>query len=316
MSRLFKKGIIFLCLTVFIYVILFSLLYFIKPTENSLLYYTSETLRSKGKRHSYKSFNEFNTGIKNGPYDIVVLGSSQAYRGYDPRIFAAHNIRMHNLGTSSQIIQNTEVISKHMINQESAKAVILDIFLGGITGEGIESTINLVQNIPSRKASTEMIWRMKDIRGLNMFMLRLFDDYFLVEKEIDKSVSYYHKNSTYISGGFSQTPDSFMVEKDDERIYKVGHPHLKYVDAILADLEKKEIPVYLVMAPQPRLFLPKNKTAFLKDIQQIAAKYKNTKVLDFAWALPLEAKYHYFDRRHLNQAGVEIFNNELIQYLK
>jgi len=43
--------------------------------------------------------------------DILILGSSHAYRGYDPRIFNKHGFSMFNLGSSAQSPIQTKVLT-------------------------------------------------------------------------------------------------------------------------------------------------------------------------------------------------------------
>ena len=45
-----------------------------------------------------------------GPVDILFVGSSHAYRGFDPRIFAALGFTSFNLGTKAQSPLNTDFL--------------------------------------------------------------------------------------------------------------------------------------------------------------------------------------------------------------
>ena len=53
-----------------------------------------------------------------------------------------------------------------------------------------------------------------------------------------------------------------------------------------------------------------------RQIRVVAKDYDDVRVLNFANTLNLDSRYHFFDHRHLNQSGVEIFNTALIRELK
>lgn len=273
-------------------------------------------MRSKGKRHSYKTFQEFERRKSKG-FDYVILGSSQAYRGYDPRIFRQEGIRVHNLGTSSQRFMHSAIIGCNYINKEITERVIIDLYTGTFSGSLMEATVNLVQNIPTIRGAFEVGFHTQDVRCANMFMLRALDDLFLEKSQIDTSVNYYDL-SRYISGGYAETTDSLMtVEKEDYNvIYKNNPPHFKYLHKVLKHFEKESIPVTLVFTPLPKEFVAKNIEAFVDEVEQIAKDYDDVRVLNFANTLNLDSRYHFFDHRHLNQSGVEIFNTALIRELK
>ena len=64
--------------------------------------------------------------------DILFLGSSHAYRGFDTRMFSQANISSFNLGSSSQSPINTQVLLKQYLQKINLKlllALVIKIFL-------------------------------------------------------------------------------------------------------------------------------------------------------------------------------------------
>ena len=80
--------------------------------------------------------------------DILFLGSSHAYRGLDPRIFAEEGITSFNLGSSSQTPINTQVLLHQYLDQIQPKMVIYEVYAGTLTSDGVESSLDLLISSP------------------------------------------------------------------------------------------------------------------------------------------------------------------------
>ncbi|MBP7450977.1 MAG: hypothetical protein KA817_13150, partial [Flavobacteriales bacterium] len=52
-----------------------------------------------------------------GPVDILFLGSSHAYRGFDPRVFRAHGLTTFVLGSSAQSPLQTKVLVERYLDR-------------------------------------------------------------------------------------------------------------------------------------------------------------------------------------------------------
>ena len=83
MKKFFTRGLFFLFTTIGIYLTLFATLFFIKVGPNPLIYRAAQGIVLKGGG-TYIKIKDYNAKEK---HDIVIVGSSHAYRGYDPRIF-------------------------------------------------------------------------------------------------------------------------------------------------------------------------------------------------------------------------------------
>lgn len=106
------------------------------------------------------------------------LGSSHAYRGYDPRVFSDHGLSTFNLGSSSQRIMHSYIIAKEYISSGNT-LVILDVFSSTLVHDYLlEASSSLIQNVPSFSAALKIGLRTPDPRVLNMLTLRLMDDFF------------------------------------------------------------------------------------------------------------------------------------------
>lgn len=77
--------------------------------------------------------------------DILFLGSSHSYRGFDPRIFKQYGITSFNLGSSSQSPSNTNVLLKQYIKQINPKLVVYDVYAGTLQNDGVESSLRSIE---------------------------------------------------------------------------------------------------------------------------------------------------------------------------
>lgn len=78
--------------------------------------------------------------------DLLFVGSSHVYRGYDPRIFTSQGIEAFNIGSSAQTPFNSYFLLKEYLPKIKAKYVVLDLYWGALGNNGIESSIDILSN--------------------------------------------------------------------------------------------------------------------------------------------------------------------------
>ncbi|MCX6267461.1 MAG: hypothetical protein NTW16_08910 [Bacteroidetes bacterium] len=104
-----------------------------------------------------------------GHVDILVIGSSHAYRGFDPRIFASKGIKIFNLGSSAQTPIQTEILVKEHIDRLKPKLVIFEVFPGVFTNDGVESSLDLITNSDINIGTVMMTLRINNLITYNAF---------------------------------------------------------------------------------------------------------------------------------------------------
>ena len=75
--------------------------------------------------HTYSRLSEVDT-IQN--IDLLFLGSSHAYRGFDNRYFERVGITSFNLGSSSQSSVQSNYLLKRYLKQLNPKQVIIEVY--------------------------------------------------------------------------------------------------------------------------------------------------------------------------------------------
>ena len=290
-----------ICIYFFVFLILFSL----KLGDTPLVYRTSDAYHWFGG-DTYQRFSEFE---KNKNFDVIILGSSHAYHGYDSRIFKASGINAFNLGSSGQSIFNTEIIARNFVNQKNCKLVVLDIYPGTFQTDGFESSSDLIANVSSNNAAIEIAKGQKDIRVINMLVLRFLSHKF--SKPI-------YQDEHYVEGGYVIKKDSVKKDYNFEPYlseYELTSKNLNALKKMLLYFNEQNIKCIVVNHPMPTDISPDKFDLFNKEIQAIVNltghEFKN-----FALGHNLDTKNHFYDHHHLNHAGVSIYNEQLISYLR
>lgn len=243
--------------------------------------------------------------------DILFIGSSHSYRGYDPRIFQRNNLRVFNLGSSAQTPLQTEWLLHRYLKQLNPKLVVIDVYPYLFANDGVESSLDILSNGRIDASVNSMVLRVNNICTYNTYFYCLFRQIFNLDTGYKESPS--KGLDTYVMGGY--------VEK---KVYPRKKPLLqrslsielegKQFDAlarIVAELKTKGIDYVLVQAPLPKYTYNTytNNDSFDSTIQVFGPYINSNKLLD----LPNEM---FLDDNHLNQDGVSRYNDTLIKLVK
>lgn len=264
-----------------------------------------------GNGHFWTRLKEADT-IQN--IDVLILGSSLAYRGIDTRNFEKLGLTAFNLGSSAQTPIQTEYLIEKYIGQMNPKLIIWDVNPFTFSDSGLESYLDLVSNCEDCSGLFSLALKINRIEGYNGLVKSLF----FANKDIEFLESIQNEKDTYIKGGF--------VERVNQKfeVQNLENPQIQFLDSQKAAFEKsisnlaeKNIPVILVFAPISRDLILKitNKDEYQKYFTEIVERCSLKSFLDFNEILNLSNKYFY-DEFHLNKNGVEIYNYQIIENLK
>lgn len=305
MAHFIRQATLLFGIFVLLYLGLFWLLCMVQVGGTPLIYRTSETLNWKGG-NSWRKFQEYDPAVR---HDVVFIGSSHAYRGYDPGIFRQRGYNAFNLGTSAQSPMNSWYILKHHITRENTGLVLLDTYEAAVELDGLESTADLTQNIASDRAAIGMALALRDPRGINMLALRF----------MRRSAPPMYVDEDYLPGGSTMRPDSVQgrIHYVQGKPLEVHPMQERYLRRFFAHCHREGIPVVLVSHPYPAQANRARHEVFNEWLRAEAAPY-GFPYFDFAFdhGLPIHDRHHFYDHNHLNRAGVELFNPLLIDVLE
>lgn len=243
--------------------------------------------------------------------DILFLGSSHAYRGFDTRMYKEIGLDVFNLGSSNQTPMQTKVIIHRYLQDLKPKSVILEVNPMSFESDGIESALDLIANDKNDIETLKMIWKLKHIKVLNTAIIGFLRDW--TDWNIGNGVDSKNANDNYIRGGFVEKELEFYKPKKilSKKII-LKKDQLLAFENIIEDLTDEGIEIFLIRAP-----VTNNLYQSYTNNEDFDIKMNNyAPYLNFYNLMSLTDTLHFYDQHHLNQKGVQMFNNLVIDKLK
>jgi hypothetical protein len=260
-----------------------------------------------GAGHSLPRFAEVKN-VKN--VDILFLGSSHTYRGFDTCIFYNNGFTSFNLGSSAQTPIQTQVLLDRYLAPLNPKIAIYEVYPITFTLDGIEAAMDLISNDQNDFASLKMAFHYNHIKAYNALIYSSYRQFFYKKNIVARDLKI--GNDQYVSGGFVEKIRSEFKPKPfkkQELIFKENQ--LTILKRNIETLKKQGTKVYLVQAPITSDYY-QNFTN-LSEFDSLMNNYGT--YYDFNPMVELTDSLHFFDAHHLNQKGVEIFNKKLVEVI-
>ena len=247
-----------------------------------------------------------------GDIDVLFLGSSHAYRGFDPRVFRKHGIKSFNLGSGSQSPIQTEILLKRYLNTLNPKLVVYEVFPRNLSIDGVESALDLIANDKIDHLAIKMSLDLNHIKVYNTVILGVIRGLLNLDRNYVEPIR--KGRDTYIKGGFVEKRISNFKNKRtySNKKWRLVNYQKEAFERILEKLRKLKINVILVQAPVTRRFYDSySNNSEIDSYFKSVADYYN-----FNEILKLPSTRYFYDYHHLNQDGVEIFNEALLNIIK
>jgi hypothetical protein len=303
MSKFIIKIPIFLTFTVFFYV---TLLFFWGNYAPSFLKTNINNYLGIGG-HLYSRLSE----AKNSKdIDILFLGSSHTYRGFDPRVFAQNGFRTFNLGSSSQTPIQTKILLNRYLEKLNPKAIVYEVYPETFMLDGVESSLDVISNDKNDLTSLVMALKTRNIKTYNTFLFALVNDIFNLNKFYNEPNR--KGDDTYVQGGYVERKMGYFrnVTVEKKKIILKQNQVECFLE-IVSLIKKKNIRLVLVYAPITQThYHSYTNNRYFDSVMNVHSLYYN-----FNKIMTLHDSLHFYDSHHLNQKGVELFNNKLIEIL-
>jgi len=236
-------------------------------------------------------------------YGAIVLGSSHAYRGYDPRIFEQSGISLFNAGTSAQNAKGSLVLYNEYLRDRS-DVFILDVYDPVFELEGTESNMRLIQNVPTNEAALALVQQEFKIYTLNALAVRLASI-----NPTDEA-----PNADYIKNGFCEKKGIlYAVEPLNDSVFDANEEMFNAFEKMVKQMQADGKRIVLCSHPLPkspglRNYHDKFLSRFNPLIQNLGLAY-----IDLTYYTEGFGFNEFADLSHLNQQGVELYNRLLLQ---
>lgn len=251
--------------------------------------------------------------------DVLILGSSIAYRGIDTRAFDSLGLKAFNLGSSNQTPLQTEYLLNKHLERMNPSIVIWDVTPFTLNNSGYESYIDLVSNDGANWKLFHMIGKHKKYEGIHtlvyVWMKESLTNYYSFKE------SKFKKNDKYISGGFVEKnySTSNVEVLEDKKPLLLKEYQKESLENSLINLKIRGAKIFLITGPLNPIVYSNvaNRDEINGYFKNIVKKYELLGFIDFNQIIgdKLDPIYHFTDPSHLNQIGVEIYNEKLIELL-
>jgi hypothetical protein len=238
--------------------------------------------------------------------DVLFLGSSRAYRSFDPRTYSSLGLKTFNLGSSSQTPIQTNLLLKRYLEDLNPKLVVFEINPLVFTLDGVESSLQIIANYRNDLHSFEMALKLNNIKTYNTLMYGVTRDLLNLNESFTEP--YKEGIDTYIPGGFVEKellhfkPISF-----EKKEISISRSQLDTFSEIISSLKSKDIEVILVYAP----IAPSKYSSYLNMWYFDSLMTSYSEYYNFNEINTLKDSLHFYDENHMNQLGVELFSKEL-----
>jgi len=314
--RLFIRVVLFAGFAAVVYVLLLALV----PEGLGLRVIRNLNVFTGHEGHALTRYREASS---RNSAQVLFLGSSLTYRGYDTRIFSAAGIDAFNLGSSAQTPLQSEVLLARYLDRLAPDLVVLSLDPRILNNSGVESALDILANTPVDEYAFGMALHVNHLRTWNTLIYSFIkQSLFGPTKHIE---SLRMGKNTYIPGGFVErdlefaapATDSTTKSQEPSRIQElemVDHmaKQLAAIQRMTTALKEKRVAFVIVEPPVPSV-----RRASYSDHGQFEALMRSFgPYVDMHTLSGMNDRLHFYDDVHLNQHGVELFNAALIERLE
>ena len=186
------------------------------------------------------------------------------------------------------------------------KLAVIEVYWEVLAENGLESSLDLLSNVELSPELAQMAFSVGDIRAVNNLLMKLLR----LEGKVEELPANIDCRDRYIKGGFVEriARESRFEFGSAQRI-DINHKQLDYLRKSIEYLQDRKVQVLLVSQPVPQEMgnTVTNYDEVSKLLQNVA-KICDISYIDYNEKMDLNTEEYYYDRHHLNQEGVQLFN--------
>lgn len=264
---------------------------------------------------------------------VLFIGSSHCYRTFDTRCYDSAGVSCFNLGSSNQTPRQSLALLQRYLQRWNPQLVVIEVHPDIMENSGDESACDLLSNTRIDAPMLAMALGQRNLRVFNTMVCGALDR--LIQGGVPMPLSPIVRVATsagdtqvmasfhYVGGGFVELPT--VCYQPTPIAPKRLQPNIDQLEALAACvqlLEEKGIDCLLVEVPATRQRYASylNHQDFEHQLADVAGKgihlrgYLNLN--DDAYLIEhLNDTVTFFDDDHLNQVGVDLFNQYFLSCL-
>jgi len=248
--------------------------------------------------------------------DILVLGASHTFRGFDPRVFESNGYNLFILGTSNQTHIQTYMLVNRYLEQLNPKIVFYEVSADLFSNDGIESACDLLYNEEIDRLTYRMVYNtdLKNMKILNTLLFNQIRQWLSLPYETLAFGSPDKSEGEYVCGGYVEDRLIKYVSPTnhpDSLRWEFKKNQLDFFSLTCDLLNAKGIKTYLIQSPiSPSFYNTHVNNGEFDRLMGCFGDYYNYNEL-----IKLDENQHFLDETHLNQEGATIFSEALIDSL-
>lgn len=287
----------------------------------------------KGYAFDRYRWEEFYQLPEGDSVDILFLGSSHAYRGFDPQLLQDWwGIRSFNLGSSGQTPLTSLHVLQNAMQHQLPKLVVMELyFYTFLEADQLNNGGNNWLQLKNSTAKWSFLWQAFDPYEMSALTLLpilrrknalpyVLRKYLRGDDHLDYAGAYkgsgYVERSEQISGESLRSPDLYDQLKLAQNWALPKHE--KAIQEIAKLCAEAGIELRFISSPMPQITVQKIQDqpridSYLQELtSKVGAEYRNDTQNP---ELGLVDSLHFFDNNHLNAEGVKIWNRQLLDFL-
>jgi hypothetical protein len=253
---------------------------------------------------------------RTGAVDILFIGSSHAYRGFDPRLFASVGLSSFNLGSKAQSPLNTYYLLRRYWPRLQPKVVIMEVYPMALAVDGLESFYDLTVNTTVSEDMLQMALAVRNVHALNALVAAYVGGFWRPVGSLKQADV---PGQTYIAGGYVESPGQADAAKPPGGRVQVelSDVQLEYLRRVIGFVGARGSRMVLVVHPLPKRTLStlRNYRGASERVLALAGQM-GVPFWDFSQDLDLDDVRDFKDLDHLNASGVRKFDGALIERMK
>lgn len=245
--------------------------------------------------------------------DILFLGSSHAYRGFDVRVFEKHGLRAFNMGSSSQTPIQTKLLLDRYITSLNPKLIIYAVSPDIFCSDGVEGAIDVISNDKNDLLSIYMAGKINNPKVYNTWIYGNIRELFNLNanfKQAEHLKCGERDFDTYIHGGYvEKSTDNYFNSneiKHQQTEMRFKKYQLNAFKEMIQDIKNRGIDLILVRTP-----VSKSKyhtTDEFDNMMQVYGKYYDfNKIFNFTDSC-------FYDASHLRQEAADSLSETIFFY--